>query len=121
MTKKILIVDDNAMARELFVEQLHLLGYEAIAAENGQSALNCFEQQEYDLVLTDCQMPVMNGYELAKALRARKQTMPILAISGTDSKTEHDECQAAGMNGYLEKPVTLEQLRQAMNQWLENS
>ena len=121
MAKKILIVDDNEMAREVFVEQLRVLGYETMTAENGQNALSCFEQQHFDLVLTDCQMPIMNGYELAKTIRARKQSIPILAISGSDTKAERNECQAAGINGYLEKPVTLEQLKQAMNQWLDNS
>lgn len=107
---RVLLVEDNAVNRELIQQQLEELGFDVDAAEDGQAALALWQDGLYRAVLTDINMPVMDGYALARELRRRGQTLPILAITATALASERERCLAAGIDDLLLKPLNLERL-----------
>lgn len=112
----ILIVDDHAANRLLLSQQLRYLGHSVDEANNGLEALQVFRQQPYRIILTDCNMPVMDGYELSRRLRQFEQThnlTPSIVLGYTaNAQLEAKEaCLDAGMNDCLFKPISLEDLR----------
>ena len=104
---RVLLVEDNAVNRELILQQLEELGFLVDAADNGQQGLQRWSPGTYVAVLTDINMPVMNGYELAQALRARDRHLPILAITATALSSDRERCRAAGITDILLKPMSL--------------
>ncbi|QAU25309.1 sensor histidine kinase [Dyella sp. M7H15-1] len=114
----VLLVDDNPVNRELIQQQLETLGYTVDAAEDGVVALRLWHEDRYDVVLTDINMPNMNGYELTKQLRARGITVPILAVTATALASEKVHCKQAGINDLLLKPLSLDRLGEAMSRHL---
>lgn len=114
----ILLVDDNPVNRELIQQQLEALGYMVDTAEDGVAALHLWRDGCYSAVLTDINMPNMNGYELAKELRGRGVKMPILAVTATALASEKIQCKRAGITDLLLKPLSLETLREALLQHL---
>jgi two-component system capsular synthesis sensor histidine kinase RcsC len=114
----ILLVDDNPVNRELIQQQLETLGYAVEAAEDGAAALHLWRDGRYSAVLTDINMPNMNGYDLAKELRGRGFKMPILAVTATALASEKIQCKRAGITDLLLKPLSLETLREALVQHL---
>jgi two-component system capsular synthesis sensor histidine kinase RcsC len=104
---RILLVEDNAVNRELILQQLEELGFLVDTADNGQQGLQRWSPGHYVAVLTDINMPVMNGYELATALRERDAGLPILAITATALSSERERCRAAGITDILLKPMSL--------------
>lgn len=107
---RVLLAEDNAVNRELIQQQLEELGYAVDTAENGQAALAIWQDGRYLAVLTDINMPVMDGYALARELRKRGQSLPILAITATALASERERCLAAGIDDLLLKPLNLERL-----------
>ena len=119
--KLILLAEDHPVNRDVIVRQLGLLGYAADVVENGAAALAALEETPYGLVLTDCNMPVMNGFELAHQIRAREQNgrrSPIIALTANALAGEAEKCLAAGMDDYLAKPVDLKTLGACLARWL---
>lgn len=114
----LLLVEDNAINRELIQQQLDELGYTVEVAENGQLALSVWRSNAFAAVLTDINMPVMNGYQLARALRDRGETLPILAITATALASERQRCREAGIDDLLLKPLTLKRLQEALQIYL---
>ncbi|MFJ2545528.1 transporter substrate-binding domain-containing protein [Pseudomonas sp. NPDC087612] len=113
--RRILVVDDLSASRLVLSQQLEFLGHEVLAVENGQSALQAWQDGDFDLVLSDCNMPVMNGYALARGIRRleRDSQRPAIAIVGCTAnamKEERARCLEAGMDECLVKPVALAQL-----------
>lgn len=104
---RVLLVEDNAVNRELILQQLEEIGFQVDTADNGQQGLQRWQPGHYVAVLTDINMPVMNGYELAQALRARGERLPILAITATALSSERERCRAAGISDILLKPMSL--------------
>src|SRR5205085_6249305 len=109
--------------RMLVVKQLAKLGYAADAASDGVEALSKLALGGVGAMITDCNMPEMDGYELARNIRAREARngstrMPIIACTANALAGEAANCFAAGMDDYLAKPVSLEQLREKITQWL---
>jgi two-component system capsular synthesis sensor histidine kinase RcsC len=104
---RILVVDDQLANRELIVAQLGTLGYEAEMADSGGAALRLFSQRRHDLVMTDINMPGMDGYTLTRYLRAQGATVPIVAITAHVAAEERSRCAAAGIDAILLKPVLL--------------
>ncbi|MFZ5426386.1 MAG: two-component regulator propeller domain-containing protein [Thermodesulfobacteriota bacterium] len=102
-----LVVDDNALNRELTVELLRMAEVDAKAASDGHEALDMIDAGEFDVVLLDVQMPVMDGYELARAIRNRQSggELVLLALTAHAMSGDKERCLAAGMDGYLTKPV----------------
>ncbi|SMG56326.1 sensor histidine kinase [Paraburkholderia susongensis] len=110
----VLVVDDQVSNRELIVAQLATLGYEADMADSGSAALRCFSERHYDAVMTDLNMPGMDGYTLAQCLRAQKAIVPIIAITAHAAAEERARCESAGIDTVLLKPVLLDTIDQTL-------
>jgi two-component system capsular synthesis sensor histidine kinase RcsC len=111
---RVLIVDDQASNRELIAAQLATLGYEADMADSGSVALRCFNERHYDAVMTDLNMPGMDGYTLAQCLRAQKAIAPIIAITAHAAAEERARCESAGIDAILLKPALLDTIDQTL-------
>ena len=105
----ILLVEDHPVNRDVILRQLRLLGYAADAVENGVAALNALAKTRYALILTDCNMPEMDGFALTRAVRedAALAKLPVIALTANAMAGEAQRCLAAGMDAYLSKPVAL--------------
>jgi len=117
----ILVAEDNETNRKVIQQQLRLIGFAAEVVVNGREALQRWRSGDFALLLTDLHMPEMDGYALAVAVRAeepRGQHTPIIALTANALRDEELRCQAVGMDAYLTKPVRLEQLRAAIEDWL---
>ena len=120
---KILLVEDNPVNREVAVGMLESLGCSAHAAENGWLALQAVNNDAFDAVLMDCQMPVMDGLTAAAELRRREQNsggarLPIIALTANAMEGDRERCLAAGMDDFLSKPFTQQQLAALLKRWL---
>ncbi|UTW08330.1 hybrid sensor histidine kinase/response regulator [Pseudomonas benzenivorans] len=117
---RVLLVEDNPVNQLVAKGMLIKLGCEVILANHGAEALNQLQQHEVDLVLMDCNMPVMDGYEASRRIRqgAGADSLPIIALTANALPDERERCQAAGMNDYLAKPFRREQLAALLDQWL---
>jgi PAS domain S-box-containing protein len=117
---KLLLVEDNGVNQKVALNQLALLGYEADVAANGQEVLQLLETITYDIILMDCQMPVMDGYTTAEAIRQldgpAQQTI-IIAMTANAMQNDRQRCLDAGMNDYLSKPVRLDDLAAKLKAW----
>ena len=118
---RILVAEDNEINQAVFESQLELLGYSAVIVRDGKECLEAWKTGQFDVVLTDCQMPVMDGFELTKHLRdaeakeGRPHT-PVIAVTANALEGEADRCLAAGMDDYLSKPVTIAALEKILEQ-----
>ncbi len=115
----VLIVEDNAVNQMVIDELLRGFGHTTVLAENGQQALGCVIQGNIDLVLMDCQMPVMDGFEATRRLRdmeAEQGTprLPIIAVTANAIKGDRERCIAAGMDDYVSKPINTAKLTEAI-------
>ena len=111
----VLLVEDNPVNRELIQQQLEELGFTVESAGNGEEALAVWQPGRFRAVLTDINMPVMDGYQLAKALRAQGVRLPILAVTATALASERERCRDAGITDLLLKPLNLLALSRALN------
>lgn len=116
--QRILIAEDNPANQLLLANQLKLFGYECDQANNGKQALELFKQNDYALVLTDCNMPLMDGYQLSLAIRETDSHTPIIAITADAFPDSEDRCSAVGMNDRLIKPVQLYALKELLAKWV---
>lgn len=121
----VLAADDNPINQKLLAHQLRLLGLRAETAENGKTALAKWQDGDYAMVITDCHMPEMDGYEFARKLRRvetveSRQRVPVIAWTANALAEEAQHCHAAGMDDLLVKPANLTQLRQILEKWLCN-
>lgn len=118
----VLLVDDHPTNRMLLQRQLNTLGYAAETAEDGEQALRMWKSGRFGIVITDCEMPGMDGYALAQAIRAAEGTgsrrTPVLACTAHALAGEVDKCLAAGMDDCLVKPIDLRALNQRLQRWL---
>jgi CheY-like chemotaxis protein/HPt (histidine-containing phosphotransfer) domain-containing protein len=116
---RILIVEDNPTNRAVALAQLDRLGYQADAATDGAQAVDALERGNYDLVLMDCQMPVMDGFEATRLIRqSNHPELPIIALTADAMSGDQEKCIREGMNDYLSKPVELRQLAEVLAKWL---
>lgn len=123
--KRILLVEDNQLNREIAMEILNMQGLCVETAVNGKEAVEMFKQStvgKYDAILMDIQMPVMNGYEATEAIRAFKRedanTIPIFALTANAFITDIVKAQNAGMNGHIAKPIDVEILIKTLQKWI---
>ncbi len=116
---RILLVEDNQVNQLVASSILKKLGHTVESAENGQRALDAMAAGEFDLVLMDCQMPIMDGYEATRRIRQNSdwQAIPIIAVTANVMQGDRDDCITAGMNDYVTKPYKREELRAAINRW----
>ena len=119
----VLAVDDHPINRDLLARQIRLLGLRAETAENGKVALSLWREGRYALVITDCHMPEMDGYALAREIRRieaeeRLPRTPLIAWTANALPQEEKLCQVAGMDALLVKPANLTQLKKMLAEWL---
>ena len=123
---RILLAEDNRTNQQVALGQLRKLGYEADVAANGLEVLEAVRSVYYDIILMDCQMPEMDGYQAARAIRTREESVPrpdgksavyIVAITANALEGDRERCLSAGMNDYLSKPIRLRELQQALERW----
>lgn len=115
----ILVVEDNPTNQTLILSQLEALGYIADLAKNGQEALNKMDNTDYQLLLTDCNMPLVDGYKLAKTVRERgNHQLTIIALTADAFPEKKAECIKAGMNDQITKPVNLQTLKSTLEKYL---
>lgn len=105
------MAEDNVINAAIIKEQLEALGCSVVLTANGEQALMQWLPGRFDLVLTDVNMPVMNGYQLAKALRQQDAALPIIGVTANALREEGEHCAAVGMNAWLVKPLSLATLR----------
>ncbi len=121
-TPLVLVADDHPTNREVILRQLAILGYSADAVNDGQQALDALAQTDYALLLSDCHMPVVDGFELTDRIRGQERDtekhLPIIAITANALVGEAERCIAAGMDGYMAKPVQIAQLRETLARFL---
>jgi signal transduction histidine kinase/FixJ family two-component response regulator len=117
---RILIAEDNATNREVALAQLQKLGYQANAVTDGAEALQELGRGRYDLVLMDCEMPVMDGFEATRSIRggSKHSIIPIVAMTASAMQTDRDRCRRAGMSDFIAKPVDLRELAEVLARWL---
>ena len=123
--KIILVAEDNEINQEMFKLQLDEIGINALIVDDGEKALNAWSEQNFDLILTDCHMPEMDGFELTHEIRKRENEygyarIPIIAITANALNRESDNCINAGMDDYLTKPVGLNKLQTTIKKWMFN-
>lgn len=119
----ILLAEDNKINQKIALKMLERLHYPCDLAENGQEAIDAIHNHNYDLILMDCQMPVMDGYEATLSIRSdtssQIKNIPIIAMTAEASKENEKECLKIGMNSYIAKPFTKEELSEKLNQFLK--
>lgn len=108
--KKILIVDDNEMILDLLAREFEALGFEVFKAKNGFDALDLFKNKQTELVLTDIQMPGMDGKTLSRRIRNQSKTTTIVAMSGGDSDTGLNLLKEGTVNYFFQKPFNVENI-----------
>jgi signal transduction histidine kinase/ActR/RegA family two-component response regulator len=120
---RILVVEDNAANQNLIITILQLLHYQVECVSNGKEAVEAWTRTEFDMLLMDGQMPVMDGFEATRIIREREsaESRPrtiIIALTGQAIKGDREHFLTTGMDDYLAKPFTLAQIRTLMNNWL---
>ncbi len=120
---RVLVAEDNPVNQLVVLKALEKMGFHARAVKNGFEAVELLQHETFDLVLMDCQMPVMDGYEATRQIRmssqGRSQQIPIIALTANDIKGDREKCFEAGMNDYLSKPMKTIELSRVMSQWLK--
>lgn len=117
----ILLVEDNLINQQVAQGYLEGIGITCDVAENGEEALKHIQSKDYDLILMDCLMPVMDGYKATQAIRAskgKKSEFPILALTASALAADIEKCHQAGMNDHIGKPIDPEDLYQKLKKWL---
>ncbi len=108
--RKVLVVDDDPVVAKSFDRVFSGKGYAVITAASGQEALTKLETEDYDVVFTDIKMPGMSGLEMAEQVKARRPWLPVVIVTGYGSPDNEARAEAAGVSGFLRKPVSPEML-----------
>ena len=118
---KILLVDDNEINQEYIRELLEMIGITAEVAFNGQEALDLLANQDFDGILMDCQMPVMDGYEATRQIREQEKfkDLPVIAITANAMKGDREKVLAAGMNDHIPKPFKIDVMYATLARWIK--
>ena len=123
---RVLLAEDNPVNQEVAYGMIEALGYDIEIASNGQEALSMFKKGAYQLVLMDCQMPEMDGFEATEAIREYEKIsdlapLPIIALTANAMEGDQDRCLAAGMSDYVTKPFTKAKISQTLSQWVSKN
>ena len=121
----VLVVEDNPLNQKLMMKQLNMLGYQCDMADNGEAGRETWRKGNYKLVLTDCHMPKIDGYEMTSMIREieqqeKREKVPIIAVTGAAMSGDSERCIDAGMNAFVSKPVQLADLRKVLKEWYPN-
>jgi len=123
----VLIVEDNPVNQDMMLEMLGQLGATAILANNGEDALKAVSKYKFDVILMDCQMPIMDGFEATRAIRlleqksTRQQHIPIVALTANALEGDRERCLECGMDEYMSKPVSYRTLQNTLSPWLSRT
>ncbi len=124
-SKKILVVDDDRVSRFLITRLLEKRDIEVTAADNGEQALDILNTEQFDLILMDVQMPVLDGFAATSSIREKEksagQFTPIIAITAYALKGDQEKCLAAGMDDYISKPINRDELLQKVERWIKGT
>ncbi len=120
----ILVVEDNRMNQKVLLHQLQVLGYQVTLVDNGNAALEAWQHEEFALILMDCHLPGMDGYETTRQIRrleklTDKQPIPIIALTANDDELDREMCLAAGMDYYVSKPLRRADLADLLMRWTQ--
>ena len=124
---KILMVEDNPINQMVAQKMLEKIGLKATIANNGIEALQCLDQQSFDLVLMDCQMPEMDGFDATREIRKLdikaldQKHLPVVAMTANVMSGDRERCLEVGMDDYIGKPVQRDQLATVLKKWLVNT
>ncbi len=120
LSGRVLLAEDNPVNQRVGEAMLAKLGLGMRFAANGEEAVRLAQAETFDLILMDCHMPVMDGYEASAAIRARAsaQRVPIIALTANVMEGNRERCLAAGMDDFLAKPYSLDQLRAVLRRWM---
>ena len=123
MSKKIIIAEDSSVIQNLTRKILSIQNYEIVSVKNGKEVLDKLNNEAYDLVLLDINMPVMDGVECAKQIRSSSDPgvsqIPIIAITGNAKNYSRDDFKDMGINDYLPKPLDYDQMVDMVNQYTQ--
>jgi CheY-like chemotaxis protein/HPt (histidine-containing phosphotransfer) domain-containing protein len=122
--RRILVAEDDAVNRKVAVKLLELLGYQADTANDGAEAVDAWRKGRYDLILMDCQMPALDGYEATRQIRMLEsppRRIPIIALTANVMPGVEAECKAAGMDAYITKPFDRDHLEARLEEFLAMS
>jgi CheY-like chemotaxis protein len=120
----VLVVEDNKVNQKVAVALLNRLGVRVDVASNGREAVERVQARPYDLVLMDCQMPIMNGYDATVEIRRREGAaphIPIIAMTADVIDDSKERALQAGMNDFVAKPVGMQELSRALRTWLKKA
>ena len=126
LSGRVLLVEDNPVNQMVGISMLESLGLEVVATDNGEAALAKMAETAFAMVLMDCQMPVLDGYDATRRLRETEcrnslPRMPVIALTANAFKSDVARCLAAGMDGHLAKPYSAKQLREVITPWLQGA
>ncbi len=119
--KTILIVEDNSINLLVAKQIVKKCGHQVLTANDGRDAIALLEKSEVDLILMDCQMPQMDGYETTEYIRSREDCekhLPIIAVTANATAANRKHCMSAGMNDYIQKPISMDSVRFKLGKWL---
>lgn len=116
---RVLLAEDNPLNQEVAVLQIQRMGHEVDVVSSGREAIESVEKDHYDLVLMDCEMPEMDGFEATRLIRERESNshIPVIAITGHVGQDYRKQCLAAGMDDYISKPLRVEELFALIERW----
>ena len=121
--ERVLVAEDNLVNQKIALLQLQKMGYSADAVANGLEVLESIKKIHYDLILMDCQMPEMDGFEASLKIRALEAGTPkhtlIIAMTANAQDSDRKKCLDAGMDDYISKPVNVEKLNTMLLNWFE--
>ncbi len=118
---KILLVEDNQVNQMVATSILKKIGYQATVVANGQEAVEILQREKFGLVLMDCHMPVMDGYEATQAIRqlpGAVANIPIVAMTADAATSDRDRCLSVGMNDHMAKPIEMSALKAMVERWI---
>jgi PAS domain S-box-containing protein len=122
---RILLVEDNLINQQVALGMLQIQGYGVTVVNNGREALDAHTEDDFDLILMDCHMPEMDGYEATREIRGREQQsgqrVPIVALTANAMAQDREACLAAGMDDHLAKPFSMLALQEMLERWMPQS
>ena len=116
----VLVVEDNLVNQMIARKVLEKLGCSVKAVDNGIKALEVLAQEQFDLVLMDCMMPEMDGYEATRQIRVSGKPyadIPVIAFTANEAENDQQSCKQAGMNDFIHKPVSLPEMQKLLARW----
>ncbi|TAE59777.1 MAG: response regulator [Nostocales cyanobacterium] len=121
-SEKILVAEDNKVNQKVISNQLKRIGYECDIVDNGQAVIDKLQEKSYHLILMDCQMPILDGYDATYQIRHQEITknLIIIGLSAFAMKDDKQKCLDAGMNDYLSKPCSIPELEKMIQKWLHS-